>query len=117
MESGTNDYDTNEVVLERVGGGPSHVVLTDMSTSDAIHTRDSRFKKARKKSSTSSKRIPTWLWIIIAKSLGIRLKSGEKPFLSSVLHLLTFGSATCKPQMWSNLIFNRLICYTFILIR
>ena len=33
------------------------------------------------------------LWIIIAKALGIKLHPNEKPIISAVLHILTFGSA------------------------
>ena len=33
------------------------------------------------------------LWIIIAKSLGIKLHPNEKPITSAILHILTFGSA------------------------
>jgi len=42
---------------------------------------------------SSAKKIPYWLWLIIAKILGIKLKPNEKPIISSVLHVLTFGSA------------------------
>ena len=63
---------------------------------------------------TSAKKIPYWwgnecqphifyeqlcivffprLWIIIAKSLGIKLHPNEKPITSAILHILTFGSA------------------------
>jgi len=41
----------------------------------------------------SAKKIPFWLWIIIAKALGIKLHPNEKPIISAVLHILTFGSA------------------------
>jgi hypothetical protein len=40
-----------------------------------------------------SKRIPLWLWLIIAKSLGIRLNAKDKPILAWALHLLTVISA------------------------
>ena len=30
MEDNANNYDTNEVVLDRIGGDPSHVVLTNI---------------------------------------------------------------------------------------
>jgi len=43
---------------------------------------------------TSAKKIPYWLWIVIAKSLGIKLHPTEKPVLSAILHIATFGSAT-----------------------
>jgi len=42
---------------------------------------------------TSAKKIPYWLWIIIAKSLGIKLHPNDKPIISAILHILTFGSA------------------------
>jgi len=42
---------------------------------------------------TSAKKIPFWLWIIIAKALGIKLHPNEKPIISAILHILTFGSA------------------------
>jgi hypothetical protein len=40
-----------------------------------------------------SKRIPFWLWVIIAKSLGILLHDKDKPVLAWILHLLTVASA------------------------
>jgi len=43
---------------------------------------------------TSAKKIPYWLWIVIAKSLGIKLHPNDKPILSAILHIATFGSAT-----------------------
>lgn len=43
---------------------------------------------------TSAKKIPYWLWIVIAKSLGIKLHSNDKPVISAILHIATFGSAT-----------------------
>ena len=103
----------NNVVLERFGGGPSHVVLSSFAT-NTVRTRGnsrsargsspsiSRQQKLTGQSShhnKSSKRIPPWLWIIIARALGIQLHSGEKPVLSSILHILTFGSAICKLQI------------------
>jgi len=41
----------------------------------------------------SAKKIPYWLWVIIAKILGIKLSADEKPIVSAVLHIATFGSA------------------------
>ena len=41
----------------------------------------------------SARRIPYWLWIIIARMLGIKLSEGEKPIISAVMHIATFGSA------------------------
>lgn len=40
-----------------------------------------------------SRRIPYWLWFIIAKSLGIKLQEGDKPIVATVLYTLTFMSA------------------------
>lgn len=40
-----------------------------------------------------SRKIPPWLWLVIAKSLGIKTRPDEKPILSSVIHILTLGSA------------------------
>jgi len=42
---------------------------------------------------TPAKKIPFWLWVIIAKSLGIKLHDKDKPIISAILHILTFGSA------------------------
>ena len=36
------------------------------------------------------------LWVTIAKSLGIKLHEKDKPVISAVLHILTFGSALGK---------------------
>ena len=44
----------------------------------------------------SARRIPYWLWIIIARMLGIKLSSDEKPIISAVMHIATFGSAAGK---------------------
>ena len=38
-------------------------------------------------------KIPYWLWVVIAKILGIKLSPDEKPIVSAVLHIATFGSA------------------------
>ncbi|XP_045115802.1 uncharacterized protein LOC123507183 isoform X1 [Portunus trituberculatus] len=40
-----------------------------------------------------SRRLPYWLWLIIAKSLGIKLHPNDKPILATVLYTLTFASA------------------------
>lgn len=61
-----------------------------------------------------SKRIPYWMWIGIAKTLGIRRNPKEKPVLAWVLHLATITSATgdrgfkdCKPfGLWNNTVLN-----------
>ena len=39
-----------------------------------------------------SRRIPMWLWVVIAKSLGIKLHAKDSPGLASVLHLLTIAA-------------------------
>ena len=39
-----------------------------------------------------SRRIPMWLWVVIAKSLGIKLHAKDNPAVASVLHLLTIGA-------------------------
>eukprot|EP00092_Neocalanus_flemingeri_P002896 GFUD01003098.1.p1 GENE.GFUD01003098.1~~GFUD01003098.1.p1 ORF type:complete len:432 (-),score=56.95 GFUD01003098.1:61-1356(-) len=43
---------------------------------------------------TIARRIPNWLWIILAKSLGISSNSSEKPIFATILSLLTSVSAT-----------------------
>ena len=48
-----------------------------------------------------SKRLPVWLWRIIAKCLGIKLHPGEKPILSSVLHVFTMGTGAGNNQSQS----------------
>ncbi|XP_071519181.1 uncharacterized protein [Panulirus ornatus] len=40
-----------------------------------------------------SRRLPFWLWFIIAKSLGIKLNPQDKPIAATVLYTLTFMSA------------------------
>jgi len=42
---------------------------------------------------TPAKKIPYWLWFLIAKSLGIKLHEKDRPIISAFLHILTFGSA------------------------
>ncbi|XP_050735308.1 uncharacterized protein LOC127007891 isoform X2 [Eriocheir sinensis] len=41
-----------------------------------------------------SRRLPFWMWLIIAKSLGIKLHAQDKPILATALYLLTFASAS-----------------------
>ena len=48
---------------------------------------------------TSANKIPYWLWIVIAKALGIKLEPNEKPWVSAVFHILTFGSAVGESQL------------------
>ena len=109
MEDISNTYDNSEVVLERIGGDPPHVVLTNIpSTKNKLrrrgNTRSSQSSKIQQSPDQSPKRIPPWLWNIIAKSLGIKTRAKEKPYLSSILHLLTFGSAMRKFTFWTILI-------------
>ena len=40
-----------------------------------------------------SKKMPYWLWFIIAKSLGIKLHPKDKPMLAILLHTITLFSA------------------------
>ena len=40
-----------------------------------------------------ARKIPYWLWIVITKILGIKLKPDDKPIISAILHIATFGSA------------------------
>jgi len=42
---------------------------------------------------TPAKKIPYWLWVVIAKSLGIKLHDKDRPIISAILHICTFGSA------------------------
>ena len=52
-----------------------------------------------------ARKIPYWLWIVIAKILGIKLKPDDKPIISAILHIATFGSAaglTSDNEWWSN---------------
>ncbi len=41
-----------------------------------------------------SKRLPPWLWITIAHSLGIRIHPNDKPILAIILYILTLISAS-----------------------
>ena len=99
-----NTYNFKEEVSDRIDGDSSHVVVTNIpSTKNKLRRRGnggtSKSQDIQQKPGYPSKRIPQWLWIIIAKSLGIKTQSKEKPYLSSILHLLTFGSATCKASI------------------
>ena len=42
-----------------------------------------------------SKKMPYWLWFVIAKSLGIKLHPKDQPVLSIVLHTITLFSGGC----------------------
>ena len=105
MESYEHNYHNQDPVLENNVDGSSHVVLTNQdSTENQLrrrpHTGIQTAQKLQAHSShahpKSPKRIPKWLWAVIAKSLGIKTFATEKPYLSSVLHLLTLASAIRK---------------------
>ena len=105
MEDNEYNYNTQDVIFESTGRDSSHVVLKDIPpTKNSLRRRTntgiSHSGKSQHRNnqliSRSPKRIPQWLWILIAKSLGIKSNPREKPYLSSILHLLTLGSATCK---------------------
>ncbi|XP_050391049.1 uncharacterized protein LOC126810102 isoform X3 [Patella vulgata] len=49
------------------------------STEDGMHQKNIML----------SKRIPTWVWYVLAKSLGIKLSPTDKPIAATVLHILT----------------------------
>lgn len=44
----------------------------------------------------NSRNLPRWLWIAIAKSTGIKLHEQEKPMISSIFYLFTYGSGCGK---------------------
>ncbi|XP_071519196.1 uncharacterized protein [Panulirus ornatus] len=46
-----------------------------------------------------SRRLPFWLWFIIAKSLGIKLNPQDKPIAATVLYTLTFMSALVSVEV------------------
>ena len=105
MESYEHNYHNQDPVLENNFDGASHVVLSNqVSTENQLrrrpHTGIQNAQKLQTHSSQanakSPKRIPQWLWAVIAKSLGIKTFATEKPYLSSVLHLLTLASAIRK---------------------
>lgn len=43
-----------------------------------------------------SKKLPYWLWFIIAKSLGIKLHAEDRPIAATVLYTITFTTALGK---------------------
>ena len=49
-----------------------------------------------------SKKMPYWLWFIIAKSLGIKLHPNDKPLLSVILHAVTLfsGGGMLLTRIW-----------------
>ena len=105
------------------GDYSSHVVLSNIpSSNDVLRRRQSKgvppARSNQRKAPAppkSPKRIPQWLWIIIAKSLGIKTTPNEKPYLSSILHLITLGSAGCKLHYLSLYCLNNLQYFPFTL--
>ena len=55
-----------------------------------------------KNSAKHSKKLPYWLWFIIAKSLGIKLHPNDKPLVSVVLHGITLfsGGIMLLTRIW-----------------
>ncbi|XP_076043169.1 uncharacterized protein LOC143026518 isoform X2 [Oratosquilla oratoria] len=51
---------------------------------------------------TQSRRLPFWMWYIIAKSLGIKLHDNDRPIPATILYTLTFASAIgfCMSNCW-----------------
>ena len=49
-----------------------------------------------------SKKLPYWLWFIIAKSLGIKLHPNDKPLVSVILHGITLfsGGIMLLTRIW-----------------
>ena len=49
-----------------------------------------------------SKKMPYWLWFIIAKSLGIKLHPNDKPLISVILHAITLfsGGGMLLTRIW-----------------
>ena len=49
-----------------------------------------------------SKKMPYWLWYIIAKSLGIKLHPRDKPLLAIILHAITLfsGGGMFLTRIW-----------------
>ena len=106
-----HNHQSNNVVLEGRSVELSHDVLTNApSTINHLRRRTNAGdlhsgmtnQKLVQKTLKSPKRIPQWLWNIIAKSLGIKTHSRERPYFSSILHLLTIGSAIRKFDIWNN---------------
>ena len=56
-----------------------------------IHRRIHYYQRA-----SQSKKIPYWMWYMIAKSLGIKLHENDKPIVATILYVLTISSASCK---------------------
>jgi len=78
------------------GRGEEHgeVLTTPGDTSRRIGApgRPSELSQVKGKT-VPAKKIPYWLWVLIAKSLGIKLHDRDKPIVSAILHIFTFGSA------------------------
>ena len=69
------------------------VVISQNSSNAAVDVSSSAVGADAVKGKTKmSKRIPRWLWVVIAKSLGIKLHAKDSPGLASVLHLLTIAA-------------------------
>ena len=105
--SNNNSYNDpqNSILDDSEIDNSTHVVLRNIASTDDVLRRRTRkvtspvsvSKQQRSQTPPKSpKRIPQWLWIIVAKSLGIKTTPNEKPYLSSILHLITLGSAGCK---------------------
>ena len=65
--------------------------------------QDTRHDNEQSQSRTIPKQIHSWLWIIIAKSLGISLQLKDEPgTLSSIFQFLTTSSALRKIARYKN---------------
>jgi len=99
----SNNGETQNYILDSSEiDNSSHVVLSNISTpNDKLRRRSTKrtsktnMSKQRRVQAPpkSPKRIPQWLWIIIAKSLGIKTSPNEKPVLSGILYFITLASA------------------------
>ena len=60
-----------------------------------------------------SKKMPYWLWYIIAKSLGIKLHPRDKPLLAIILHAITLfsGGGMFLTRIWFSGTYVRLLSY------
>ena len=61
-----------------------------------------------------SRRLPYWLWVIIAKSLGIKLHPKDRPVVSSVLHILTLGCGAGGLELYNAIWLYDLIEFLFL---
>ena len=81
------------------------VVTFNLDPSSCHLKMEARAETYIKGQTRVARKIPYWLWIIIAKILGIKLKPDDKPIISAILHIATFGSAaglTSDNEWWSN---------------